>query len=79
TEKQYDFEFLVRLQKKLMTLKDPDKMLAVVNTLLTPTSSSPSLPSGLLFTDNNLLSFDICKLNSSLIGKLNRICFGDTA
>ncbi|VDO47175.1 unnamed protein product [Onchocerca flexuosa] len=79
TEKQYDFEFLVRLQKKLMTLKDPDKMLAVVNTLLTPTSSNPNLPSGLLFTDNNLLSFDICKLNSSLIGKLGEICFGDTA
>uniref|UniRef100_A0A915PKA3 AF-9 ANC1 homology domain-containing protein n=1 Tax=Setaria digitata TaxID=48799 RepID=A0A915PKA3_9BILA len=77
-EKQYGFEFLVRLQKKLMTLKDPDKMLAVVNTLLTPTSSSPSLPSGLLFTDNNLLSFDICKLNSSLIGKLDEICFGNT-
>ncbi|OZC06663.1 YEATS family protein [Onchocerca flexuosa] len=70
TEKQYDFEFLVRLQKKLMTLKDPDKMLAVVNTLLTPTSSNPNLPSGLLFTDNNLLSFDICKLNSSLIARL---------
>uniref|UniRef100_A0A0R3RIX6 AHD domain-containing protein n=1 Tax=Elaeophora elaphi TaxID=1147741 RepID=A0A0R3RIX6_9BILA len=78
-EKQYGFEFLVRLQKKLMTLKDPDKMLAVVNALLTPTSSSPSLPSGLLFTDNNLLSFDICKLNSSLIGKLGEICFGNTA
>ncbi|CAG9537303.1 unnamed protein product [Cercopithifilaria johnstoni] len=78
-EKQYGFEFLVRLQKKLMTLKDPDKMLAVVNTLLTPTSSSPSLPSGLLFTDNNLLSFDICKLNSSLIDKLGEICFGNTA
>uniref|UniRef100_A0A1I8EZZ7 YEATS family protein n=2 Tax=Wuchereria bancrofti TaxID=6293 RepID=A0A1I8EZZ7_WUCBA len=77
-EKQYSFEFLVRLQKKLMTLKDPDKMLAVVNTLLTPTSSNPSLPSGLLFTDNNLLSFDICKLNSSLIGKLGEICFGNT-
>ncbi|KAM3722355.1 Protein ENL [Dirofilaria immitis] len=78
-EKQYDFEFLVRLQKKLMTLKDPDKMLAVVNTLLTPTSSSPCLPSGLLFTDTNMLSFDICKLNSSLIGKLGEICFGNTA
>ncbi|VDK86752.1 unnamed protein product [Litomosoides sigmodontis] len=76
-EKQYGFEFLVRLQKKLMTLKDTDKMLAVVNTLLTPTSPSHDLPSGLLFTDNNLLSFDICKLNSSLIGKLGEICFGN--
>lgn len=59
-----------------MTLEDPDKVLAVVDTLITPTSSASSLPPDLLLSDNNLLSFDVCKLSSMMISKLNDICFG---
>ncbi|VDN29820.1 unnamed protein product [Gongylonema pulchrum] len=76
-EKHYDFEFLIRLQKKLITLDDPSKLCAIGDALLTPASSGVGLPPDVLFSDNNILSFDICKLNSVVIGKLSEICFGN--
>lgn len=70
-KEEQNFDSLISLQRKLMTLDDPDKLLAVVDSLLAP--SSGTAPSMSISEENSLLSFDMCTLSATLISKLEDI------